>query len=58
MYISPLLVTALVATSTARAFDIAEGAHSAATHTKRTVGTIMNWVNGMIGRNSNTCPAV
>jgi hypothetical protein len=58
MYISPLLVTALVATSTTQAFDIAEGAHSAVTHTKRTVGTIMNWVNGMIGRNSNTCPAV
>lgn len=58
MYFSHVFVTAIAATSTAQAFNIAEEAQSAAVNTKRTIGTILNLVGSLFNKQSNTCPSV
>jgi hypothetical protein len=66
MYISHVLVTALAASSTAQAFNIADEANSATVHTKRAVKNMFNWLTDMLkGANNGgastdeaTCPPV
>jgi hypothetical protein len=63
MYVSHIFVTALAATSTAQAFNVADEAHSAARHTKRTVRTMLSWLTNMLTNNGAkkeeaSCPAV
>lgn len=63
MYVSHIFVTALAASSTAQAFNVADEAHSAAIQTKRTVRTMLSWLTNMLTNNGAkkeeaTCPAV
>lgn len=60
MYISNILVTALVATGTAQAFSLREEAHNAGEVSKRTLGTILGAISGLLGVNkaAEQCPAV
>lgn len=64
MYVSHIFITALAASNTAQAFNVAEEANSAAIHTKRTISNMFGWLNNML-RNSpfqkaeeSSCPAV
>lgn len=60
MYIRSILITALAATTTTQAFNLAEEAHSAVETSKRTVRNLLNLVGGILGNDqaAATCPPV
>ena len=59
MYIRSIVITALAATTTTHAFNVAEEARFAATHSKRTIDTLVGWTRGIFNpQPAASCPAV